>query len=398
MTVSLKFSQKGAKQAMKAIVNGRILLPEAEIRGKALLYSDKIIGIVDEEAARAQADEMIDAQGRYVSPGLVDVHIHGYLGADTSDAEPDGVRKMARGILENGVTSFLPTTMTVAWENITAVFEMLRALRRESLTDDFIGAEILGCHAEGPFINPSKKGAQAESCILPPDAEKIIPYADIVKVITFAPEMPGGEAFIRAMRERTNVRLSIGHTGANYDQAMNAIHQGVTRATHTFNAMTPMMHRDPGVVGAALTTDVYCELIADTFHVNKGIFPLMAKVKGDKLVLITDCLRACGMPDGEYTLGGQKFILKGIECRLEDGTIAGSVLRLNHAVRNLRDYACVPMHQAVRAASLSAAESAGVADRKGSLEAGKDADIVLMDENCEVRGAIVRGVCKYHRQ
>ena len=159
--------------------------------------------------------------------------------------------------------------------------------------------------------------------------------------------------------------------------------------------MSPLHHRDPGVVGAALNSDVYTELIADTFHVNKGIFPMLAKVKGEKLVLITDALRSAGMPDGEYENGGQVFVLKGIECRLKDGTIAGSVLRLNQGVRNFRDYAGVTMAHAVRAASLAPAESIGIADEKGSLSPGKDADITLLDEDCNVLKTIVRGVCKY---
>lgn len=382
---------------MKAIVNGRILLPGAEVQGKALVYDKKIVGVMDEAAARAMADEVIDAAGMYVSPGLVDVHIHGYLGADVSDADNAGVRKMAKGILANGVTSFLPTTMTIGWSTLETIFAQLRQLREESRSAAFEGAEILGCHAEGPFINPAKKGAQAEENILPPDAEKVLPYADIIRMISFAPEMPGGDQFIRTLKEKTDITLSIGHTSANYDQAMNAIRLGANHITHTFNAMTPMMHRDPGVVGAALTTDVYCELIVDTFHVNKGLFPLMHKAKGEHLVLITDCLRSCGMPDGEYELGGQKFVLKGIECRLLDGTIAGSVLKLNQGVRNFRDYASVSMHEAVRAASLNAAASIGVADCKGSLEAGKDADIVLMDGDCNVLRTIVGGVTKFVR-
>ena len=382
---------------MKAIVNGRILLPGAEVQGKALVYDKKIVGVMDEAAARAMADEVIDAAGMYVSPGLVDVHIHGYLGADVSDADNAGVRKMAKGILANGVTSFLPTTMTIGWSTLETIFAQLRQLREESRSAAFEGAEILGCHAEGPFINPAKKGAQAEENILPPDAEKVLPYADIIRMISFAPEMPGGDQFIRTLKEKTDITLSIGHTSANYDQAMNAIRLGANHITHTFNAMTPMMHRDPGVVGAALTSDVYCELIPDTFHVNKGLFPLMVKVKGNKLVLITDALRSAGMPDGEYENGGQIFILKGIECRLQDGTIAGSVLRFNHGVRNLRDYASIPLYQAVRAASLNPAESAGLAETKGSLTPGKDADIILMDEACEVYKTIVRGVCKFSK-
>ena len=382
---------------MKAIIGGKIILPDSEVKGKALLFEDKVIGIVDEKEALAQADEVIDAQGAYVCPGLVDVHIHGYLGADTSDADKDGVRLMARGVLANGVTSFLPTTMTVEWDILDTVFKQLRELKEESLKDDFEGAEILGCHAEGPFINPSKKGAQKESAILAPDAAKVLPFKDIISIITYAPEMEGGMAFTRELKQNSDIQLSIGHTSATYDVAKEAMGLGITRVTHTFNAQTPLHHRDPGVVGAALTSDVYCELIADTFHVNKGLFTLMDKARGNKLVLITDCTRAGGLEDGEYTLGGQPIFVKGIECRLADGTIAGSVLKLNNAVRNYRDNASIPMWKAVRAATLNAAESAGVADRKGSLESGKDADITLMDEDCQVVKTFVRGNLKYSK-
>ena len=380
---------------MKAIVNGRVLLPDSEVKGKALLYDQRIIGLIDPDAAKAQADEIIDAQGAYVAPGLVDVHIHGYNGVDVSDNDPDDIRKMAHGLLANGVTSFLPTTLTVAWETLESVCRHIRGLMEESLSPDFNGAQIAGMHMEGPFINPGKKGAQNEAYILRPDADKVLPFRDVIKVITFAPEMPGGLEFTRRLRQETNIALSIGHTSANFDQAMDDIHAGVMRSTHTFNAMTPLMHRDPGVVGAALNTDIYTELIPDTFHVNKGIFPMMARLKGNKLVLITDALRSAGMPDGEYENGGQVFVLKGIECRLKDGTIAGSVLKLNQGVRNLRDYGYIPLYAAVRAASLNAAESAHLEDRKGSLAPGKDADIILMDEDCNVLRTIVRGVCKY---
>ena len=380
---------------MKAIINGRILLPAAEIRGKALLYDQRIIGLTDEEGALSRATEIIDAQGAYVAPGLIDAHIHGYNGFDVSDADPEGVRRMAEGVLKNGVTSFLPTTLTVPWDTLETVCDQMRTLRRESQQPDFMGAEILGVHLEGPFVNPKKKGAQNADYIIPPDAEKLLPLSDIVRAITFAPEMPGGMDFIRAVREKTDIALSMGHTDATFDQAMDAIDLGVTRVTHLFNAMTPLHHRDPGVVGAALNSAVYAELIADTFHVDKGVYPMLARAKGRRLVLITDALRSAGMPDGEYEIGGQAFVLKGIQCKLKDGTIAGSVLKLNQGVRNFRDYASVPLYAAVRCASLSAAESVGLGGCKGSLETGKDADVILMDEDCNVLRAIVRGVCKY---
>lgn len=380
---------------MKAILNGTILTPNGKIDGKALLYDQTIHAVVDEHEACQQADELIDAQGLYISPGFIDVHIHGYGGDDVSDDDVEGVRRMAAALLKNGVTAFLPTTLTVAWEKLVSICQHIRPLMQESQAGDFRGAQILGVHLEGPFINPAYKGAQNEAYILEPDAERILPLADVIKIITLAPEMRGAQECIQMLCKNTSIAISMGHTGASYEQASDAIDWGVTRATHLFNAMTQLVHRQPGVVGAGLVKDVYTELIADTFHVSKELFPLLTKVKGDHLVLITDALRAAGMPDGEYENGGQRFILKGIECRLTDGTIAGSVLQLNQAVRNLRDYGNVSLSEAICAASLNAAASVGISGFKGSLEPGKDADIVIMDENCRVWKTIVKGVCKY---
>ncbi len=382
---------------MKAIINGRILLPDEEVFDKALLFNEKIIGIVDKQSALRQADEVYDAEGLLVSPGFIDVHIHGYKGADASDASQSGIRLMAKELLENGVTAFLPTTTTIEWDTLERIFWQLRELSKESQRADYKGAEVLGCHAEGPFINPLRKGALNGEYILRPDADKFLPFSDVVKMITFAPEMGGGEAFIRNMKLYSDTVLSIGHTYANYDQTMDAIQQGVDHVTHTFNAMTPMHHRDPGVVGGALTSDVFCEVIADTFTVHPGLYPLLVKAKGNKLLLVTDCTRAGGLPDGEYSLGGLPIFVKNGESRLADGTIAGSVLKMNQAVYNMRKYGNVPMYQAARMASLNAAESIGVARKKGSLTAGKDADVVVMDPHCKVLKTFVRGRLLYER-
>ena len=218
---------------MKAIVNGRILLPDAEVRNKALLYDEVIIGIMDEADARREADEVIDAGGAYVAPGLIDAHIHGYGGDDVSDDDPEGVRRMSQRLLENGVTSFLPTTLTVSWDTLKSVCGHMRALARESQQPEYIGSEILGVHLEGPFINPERKGAQNPEYILPPEAEKVLPYADIVRAITLAPEMPGGYGCIRALKQQTGIAISMGHSSAKYDEAITAVGLGVTRVTHS---------------------------------------------------------------------------------------------------------------------------------------------------------------------
>ena len=376
--------------ALTYIIGGKIVLPEAVIEGKALAYSEetgKISGVVDTVPAEAKT---IDACGNYVAPGLVDIHIHGYLGEDTCDAKPEGIKKMAYGVALNGVTSFLPTTMTVAKSEIIDALNAVRAVKEESKTWD--GAEILGVHAEGPFINPSKKGAQAEENILVPDADFILENADIITSVTLAPEMDPDHKCIKKLAKESNVLVSMGHTDAKFEEAMSAARDGVNHATHLFNAMSALAHRNPGVVGAALASEnVSVEVIADTFHINPGLYSIVAKVKGDKMVLITDCTRAGGMPDGEYDLGGQPIFLKGIECRLADGTIAGSVLKLNHAVRNVLANTTLPVNEVFKMASLNPATSIHAADRIGSLEEGKDADIIIVDNDINVLRTIKKG-------
>lgn len=381
---------------MKAIINGIILTPDEEIQGKALLFDTQFRGIVPID--QLQVDEVIDAQGRYIAPGLIDVHIHGYLGEDISDGSEAGARLMAEGVLANGVTSFLPTTMTVSWSEIESAFEVIRRLMPQSKEVDFHGAQIIGCHAEGPFINPKRKGAQAAEHILPPQADLILPHRDVVRLVTMAPEMEGGLEFIREITSKSDIAVSIGHSTADFALAIEAIAAGASHITHLFNAQTGLNHREPGIVGAGLTSDVFTELIADAFHVHEGLFNMLYNVKKSLLVLVTDCTRAGGLPDGEYTLGGQPIYVNGIQCKLEDGTIAGSVLKLNNAVYNLHHLGGISLREAVHAASLSAARTIGVDDIKGSIEDGKDADFILIDDACHVYSSFVRGTLKYSKE
>ena len=233
---------------MKYIKNGRIVMPDRIIDGKVLAYDGQISGYIN-AGDIPEGAEVIDAQGNYVCPGFVDIHIHGYLNEDTSDGNPEGIRKMAYGIAENGVTSFLPTTMTVSEEEIVAALNAVRSLKKESET--WGGAEILGVHAEGPFINPSKKGAQKEECIQKPNAKFLLDNADIIRHVTLAPEMDEGHEAIKEVARNSDILISMGHPAAGYEEAVSAVADGVSHATHLFNAMTPLAHRDPGVVGAA---------------------------------------------------------------------------------------------------------------------------------------------------
>lgn len=377
---------------MKCIINGQIILPTEVKTGMAIIFDEKIESIVKADEIDLSKYEVIDAKGNYVAPGLVDIHIHGYMGCDTSDGDANGIRKMCAGLVKNGVTSFCPTTMTVSVEEIEKAFNDAREVKAEGAKN---GAKVLGINCEGPFINPSKKGAQAEDHIKKPDAEFILKNADIIKVYTIAPEMEGGLECVEKVYNDGRVVSSIGHTGASFDEAKAGIEKGVRHTTHLFNAMTALMHRNPGVVGAVLSDEnVSVELIADTFHINPGLYKMVAKLKGDKLCLITDCMRAGGMPDGDYTLGGQPVKKAGIQCLLEDGTIAGSVLDLNKGVKNFYEYSGVSLAEAFAAASLNPAKVIGEDDKIGSLEIGKCADIIIVDNDFNIIKTLIGGIEK----
>lgn len=378
---------------MKAIVNGKIVLKDKVLENSAVLYSDVIEGIVPCDKLPNEC-EIIDANGGYVTPGFIDLHIHGYLGKDVCDGKEESIRTISKGIIANGVTSYLPTTMTVDMKTIKKSLEVLRVLKEES--KNWEGSEILGAYAEGPFISELKKGAQNPEHILPPDAEFVKEYADIIKIITLAPE-EDKENFraIREICENTDVVMSIGHTSADYDTALESIANGVKYATHLFNAMTPMTHRAPGVVTAVLNSDISCELIVDTFHVSPALYDLVYRLKGRKLCFITDCLPAGGLSYGEYTLGGRKIVYRDIVCRLEDGTVAGSVLKMNKGIWNVYTNSSIPLWECVNCATLNPAVVIGVDDKKGSIETGKDADLVILDNEFNVLKTIKNGQIRY---
>ena len=376
---------------MLAVKHAKFIVKDRIESGKALLFTDKILAFVREEDI-PEGVEVIDAEGGYVAPGFIDLHIHGYLGRDVCDASEESMRIISKGLLENGVTGYLPTTMTVDMKTVEGAIDVCRKLMDE---DNFDGSAILGVHAEGPFISASKKGAQDERFILKPDAEFVKNNADVIRIITLAPEEDDNFSAIRDIVIDTDVVVSMGHTSADYRTAMDGVAAGVKHTTHLFNAMSLMTHRAPGVVGAALNSDVSCELIVDGYHVNSDLFYLVYKLKGRKLCFITDCLPAGGLPEGEYTLGGARIIYRDNICRLPDGTIAGSVLRLNKGVWNVYQNSNIPLYECVNCASLNPATTLGIEDQKGSLEVGKDADIVILDEEFNVKKTIIGGKVKY---
>lgn len=381
---------------MKAIINGRFIIPDetghfAVEEGLALFFDEKIRAIrpaaTVSAAEREELEACIDARGAYVSPGFLNVHIHGCVGADTMDDDPEAIRKMQLFQAETGVTSFLPTTMTYDFPTLGRAFRHVReAMAREE------GARVLGCHMEGPFISPAKKGAQAEKNIAKADFAKIAPYQDIVKIITVAPEeLPDGGQFIADCHAH-GIVVSLGHTAADYATARQAIEEyGAKHITHLFNAMTGLHQRHPGVVGAALDTDANCELIVDNVHIHPAAQRIVYRLKKDHLILITDSLRACGLGDGPSELGGQKVFVKGTLATLEDGTIAGSVLCINDGLRIFRENTGAPIEEVVTAVTKTPAKELGLYGELGSLSAGKNADITIFDDALKIKRTIVAG-------
>ena len=376
---------------MKCIVNGKIILENDILENKVLVFDDKILDILDEAPKNC---EIIDAKGKYVSPGFIDIHIHGNMGKDTMDATKEALTTIAKSIVRHGVTSFLPTTMTMDQESIYNALDAIKSLM--GYGED--KAEILGAHLEGPFINQKYKGAQNESYIIDPSYEFIEKYKDVIKVITYAPEQDENFKFTKEVVKNTDIALSIGHSKATFNQATEAINLGARNITHLFNAMTPLNHRNPGVVGAGLTSDVYCEIIADKIHISEGLFQFILDNKGeDKLILITDSIEAGGLEDGEYSLGGQKVTVKDSQARLESGALAGSVMPLNKMVYNFLNNTNLDIRKVVRLAAINPARSIGIDKTKGSIEIGKDADIILIDEDINCYMTINKGNIVYKK-
>ena len=378
---------------MNAIQNGILILPNEHGRFVAqtdlvLCYDERIMSIVPAAEFTAEGvDKVIDAAGAYVAPGFVNVHIHGCDGADTMDEDADALGKIAAFQARTGVTSFLPTTMTCAYD---AVERALVRIHR-AMTEKPHGARILGSHMEGPFISPAKKGAQDEQYILPPTFAKIAPYRDVIKIITIAPEMLTEENFIESCR-KSGIIVSLGHTAADYETACAAFARGATHITHLCNAMTGLNHRKPGVLGAALDTDANCELIVDNVHVHPAMQRIIyAAKRGTHIIPITDSMRACGLSDGVSELGGQKVYVNGTRATLADGTIAGSVLRMNDGLRILRENLGASIPTIVEMATRTPAEELNVYDKLGSLTVGKYADIAIFDEDFRIRRTIVGG-------
>jgi N-acetylglucosamine-6-phosphate deacetylase len=378
------------------ITNASVMTSKEVLKGGWLLALEGEIAAIGQGGAPAIDGGVVhyDAAGKTLLPGFVDVHVHGADGHEAMDATPEALQAMARFYARHGVTAFLPTTWTDSQARVDRALDVILELMGP-VPD---GASIIGAQLEGPYLNPEKCGAQNVSYVRRADRAEATRWLDtgIVRLLAIAPEYPENEWLI-AECVRRGITVSLAHSSANYNQVNHAVELGLSHATHTFNAMTGLHHREPGAVGAVLTNPhVQCELIADNIHVHPAVIKLMWLAKGpDQLVLVSDAMRATGMPDGEFQIDERTVQVRDGVVRLPDGTLAGSTLTLNRALRNLMGATGEPLERVWKASSLNAARAICVDDYKGSLDVGKDADLVVVDGEINVALTVALGRVGY---
>ncbi len=381
------------------IKNGTVITPEEEIKdGIVVIKNDKIVAVgkhgkIDEP----QDAKIIDAGGNYISPGFIDIHINGANGADVSKIDSDTFDTMGSFFPQHGTTAYVGTTITAAPSDILKALQFARTYLKENKTGV---AELLGIHMEGPYISPEQSGAHPKQFLVLPKPEHYMPfleYSDVLLKMTIAPELEGAEQLVKDLRER-NIVVSAGHTNGIYSEMKEAIDAGVNHATHFFCNMSHFrrdnLKRVAGVVETLLCDDrVSGALIGDGWHVGPQLMKLLIKVKGvDKVCFVTDAMPAVGLPDGIHKVGDVEAVVENGIARLKDNTAyAGSVTTMNVCVRNGINQVGLSLVDAVRMSSLTPAKIIGVANRKGSLENGKDADITIFDNNINIKNTIAKG-------
>ena len=365
------------------IKNGQVFSEEGTFNtGDVFIEQDKI--------AASGSGEVLDATGLYVIPGLTDIHFHGCVGYDFCDGTKEAIEKMAEYELQNGITTICPASMTFSEEQLSAIFANAASY------DGKEGATLVGINMEGPFISMEKKGAQNGAYIHKPDAEMFLRLQDkangLIKLVDIAPEVEGAMECIEAIHDK--VRVSVAHTDADFEVAEEAFAKGACHVTHLYNAMRPYTHRAPGVIGAACDNqNVMVELICDGVHSHPATVRTTFKMFGDdRVVLISDSMMACGLEDGQYTLGGQAVTVKGNLATLTElGNIAGSVTNLMKCMRKAVKEMQIPLASAVKCATINPAKAIGIYDNYGSLTPGKAADVVLLDKDLEIQYIIKSG-------
>lgn len=370
------------------IKNCNIIYKDKIEKGSIVVKSGKIAEI---NPVRSEESDVIDGQGLYLSPGFIDIHIHGAGGYDTMDGSREAINNISRSIIKHGTTSFLPTTMTCDLEDIKKAIDAAV----EAKTKGTDGAEVLGLHLEGPFVSPAMLGAQNPNFVQMPSKEKfnyiVGDNLEHIVSVTIAPEIEGALELIKYLKSN-GITASMGHSKASYHEAVEGIKNGISHSTHLFNAMTGLHHREPGVVGAIFDTDITTETICDGIHIAYPALRTAFKIKTlDRIMLITDAMMACCMEEGLYSLGGQAVYVKSGAARLENGALAGSILTLDRAIRNVHENTDYPLHEIVRMVSYNPAVYCKVQDRKGQIKEGYDADLVMFDENIDIKMVMTKG-------
>lgn len=372
--------------------NATIFDENFELVEKNITVDGQWIAAVDD---RTDGDEVLDLTGYTILPGLVDMHIHGGAGHDTGEATFEALEAMSRYLVQRGVTSFCPTSMTLPFDELTTIFACVAESR-----DKVTGAYIHGINMEGPYIAMSKKGAQNGEYVRNPDKEEFKRLFEacggIIKVVDIAPECDGAEAFIKEIQPICPV--SIAHTAAGYDEACAAIDWGVRHVTHLYNAQSGLTHRNPGVVGAvfdkAPENGVRGELICDGFHIHPAALRIAFRQLGeDNTVIVSDSMSAAGHFDGEYDLGGQTVYVRDGKALLADGTIAASTSNVYEELKNVIRFG-IPLKQAVKSATINPARAIRVDDTTGSIKVGKYADLLVLDADLNIKLVVVRGEIK----
>lgn len=378
----------------RTALRGNIILPDRILKGGVVLIEgENIEGVYDHAAEISDKKiDIIDYGESIISPGLIDLHLHGALGKDVMDCDIQSLKQIALHQTRCGVTAFLGATVSSSWESLLKAVETIKEASKLPLP-----SELLGVHIEGPFLNKERKGAQDPFFIKGMRDEDIPILIKAVRglkaIISMAPEVENNMRYIKTLEEN-GIIVSIGHSEATYEQALESFGQGITHATHLFNSMSGYHHREPGVVGAVFDSPgVTAEVIADGVHMHPSAVRLTCSRKSeDKVCLITDSIKAAGLGDGIYTMGNLEFVVKGNEARLrESGVLAGSVLTLNKAVKNVIEWTQFPVYKVVKMASLNPAQVLGLEDKTGSIRKGKVANLTVFDKDLEVVETFLRG-------
>ncbi|MGB2894531.1 MAG: N-acetylglucosamine-6-phosphate deacetylase [Anaerolineales bacterium] len=377
-----------------SLVGGTILTPLEQLNGHTLIIKGNDISAIIPDDQYEEADtQRINASGLWITPGLIDIHTHGADGYDTMDATPEALAGLSKFLAQRGVTSYLPTTITATQQDIQNAIDNIE--RSKSEID---GARIAGIHLEGPYLNPTHRGAQPEALIRKADPEEYVAWIehDLVKLMTVAPEVYGVLDLIEAGQQH-GLEFAVGHSGATYDVMQAAADRGLRQATHTFNGMLGIHHRRPGTAGSVLTDDrIYAQIIADGVHLHPAIIQLILKAKGiNKTILISDSMRATGLVDGEYDLGGQRVRVERSIARIPSGSLAGSTLTLDAAIRNTMDFTSLSFHEVLPMATSVPAEAMGWMGQVGVLKPGARADVVCFDAEIVPRLVFVAGELIY---